>query len=178
VNSAILKNFVAFQLVWFASVLGAAKGYPLLGPLLLIPLLAWHLSTANRPVQELRLLLISLLVGTLFEVIPVIKGWIAYPEGTLFGVLPPLWMLGLWLLFAITLNVSLRWMRRYLPVAVLFGLIGAPLAYWGGSRLGAFHITAPLPYTVTLALAWGGLMPFLIKISEHYDGFAGAKHVG
>ena len=41
------------------------------------------------------------------------------------------------MVFATTLNVSLRRLRRFLFAAVVLGGIVGPLAYWGGARLGA-----------------------------------------
>ena len=45
----MVVNFVAFQVGWFACVLGAARGWPLLGPLVALAILAPMAWTSPRP---------------------------------------------------------------------------------------------------------------------------------
>lgn len=71
--------------------------------------------------------------------------------------LPPPWLLGLWLLFASTLNHSLSWLQNRPWQAAVAGGLGAPLSYLAGARLDAltldpFHL--PL-----LALLWAAILP-------------------
>ncbi|MFM9914125.1 MAG: DUF2878 domain-containing protein [Methylophilaceae bacterium] len=167
----VIKNIAAFQVGWFACVLGGAHGLPWLGLVIAALVLTLHLFHAHQPRQELYLLIWVFLLGVLFDSVLLNLGWIVFPHDGL-GILPPLWMLTLWLLFATTLNVSLRWMRGRAWLAALFGLIGGPMAYWGGSGLGALQLAAPLPMTIALALGWAVLMPLFFKLSTRYDGFA------
>ena len=77
----------------------------------------------------------------------------------------------LWMLFATTLNVSLRWLRRMPAAAVVLGALGGPLAYWGGARLGGMTFAAPLAATVVLAVGWAVLTPAMVWLSRRFDGF-------
>ena len=52
-----LINIVAFQGVWFTSVLGAAHGRPWLGALAFVPFLAWQLRSSSDPGYDLRALI-------------------------------------------------------------------------------------------------------------------------
>ncbi len=52
---AMLINFIAFQVGWFSSVIGAAKQMPWLGPLVLLFVLAIHFKQARRPHFEMAL---------------------------------------------------------------------------------------------------------------------------
>jgi len=69
-------NFAGFQLGWFACVLGAANGMPWLGPVLAVPILGWHLSQASAPAIELKLILTTAVVGSLFDQSLLSLGWI------------------------------------------------------------------------------------------------------
>jgi hypothetical protein len=171
----IAINFVGFQLAWFACVLGGARGWQWLGPALVVLLTAWHLKSSCNPLVELRLLLIGSMLGIVFDQILLTSGWIDYPSASVSTsswpnwLLPP-WMMALWLIFCTTLNVSMRWLRAYPMVAVLFGAIGGPLAYWSGAKLGAMIWLQPLHATIALALGWAVLMPLLVKLASIHDG--------
>ena len=80
-------------------------------------------------------------------------------------------MFMLWAIFATALNVSLRWMRGKLIIASLFGLIGAPLSYFSGVKLGAMLHPATPAFYIAIGIGWALIMPTLILFSERYDGF-------
>ncbi|MBA3696570.1 MAG: DUF2878 domain-containing protein [Methylotenera sp.] len=85
--------------------------------------------------------------------------------------LVPAWILGLWLDFSTTLNVSLRWMHGRYLVAILFGAIGGPLAYIGAEKLGAVILHGNPSYIV-LSLGWAVITPLLLSFAVRFDGFA------
>ena len=168
----MLVNIACFQAGWFACVLGAAYGMPWLGPLVALPVIALHLYQADNSRPEIALLLIAAGLGSLFDQSLLSLGLIRFTSGSLHGYLLPLWMLTLWLLFATTLNVSLRWMRGRPFVAIVFGLIGGPLAYLGGAKLGAMELLQTATLIAALAIGWGVFMPALQWLSTRLDGFA------
>lgn len=161
-------NVVLFQLVWFAAVVGAARGLFWLGPLLLIPTLAIHLYLQKERPGEVKLLLTAGVLGFLFDS-ALMAGSVFTPLQHLFPApFSPPWMICLWLNLAATLNVSLAWLRgRYLWAAA-FGAIGGPLAYYSGARLGA---TVALPTTtglLVLAVGWGLMVPLLLWLAKAF----------
>ena len=166
-----LINFLAFQLGWFACVLGAAHGVPWAGTGIALAIVAWHLTRAGQPRQELILVVAAAGIGALWDSLLPALGWIQYPNGVLFAGTAPHWMVALWMLFATTLNVSLAWLKRSLPLAIAFGAIGGPLAYFGGARLGALVFVEPIHALVALAIGWAVLTPVLVIIARRYDGF-------
>lgn len=168
-NAAI--NFVGFQLGWFACVLGAANQLPWLGIVVAIPILGWHLWQANNPRLEIALMLIATVFGSLFDQSLLSLGLIEFAPNSWPSALLPAWMMVLWMLFVTTLNVSLRWMRDKYVISILFGLIGGPLAYWGGTKLGAMHLLKPTAILITLSLGWGVFMPVLLWLSARLDGY-------
>ncbi len=55
--------------------------------------------------------------------------------------------------------------------ALLAGAIGGPLAYFAGNRLGAVDMPDTMMALVALALGWSIIMPLLMSLSRHLDGF-------
>jgi hypothetical protein len=168
-------NFIAFQLGWFACVLGAAHGHAWAGTGVALAIVAWHLGRASAPRRELVLILIAAGIGALWDSALAALGWVRYPNGVLIAGIAPHWIVALWMLFATTLNVSLGWLKRSMPLAAVFGAIGGPLAYLGGAKLGAMEWVEPGAALAALALGWAVLTPLLLQIARRYDGYRGPK---
>jgi Protein of unknown function (DUF2878) len=167
----MFANILAFQIGWFACVLGGAHDLPWVGTGIALVIVAWHLTRAARPKQELLLVLSAATIGALFDTLLVWLGWFTYSSGTLIAGTAPHWMVALWMLFATTLNLSLAWLKRRLFVAALFGAIGGPLAYLGGEKLGALNFASPTAGLIALAIGWALLTPLLAMIAQRFDGF-------
>ena len=166
----LLLNFLAFQVGWFSCVLGAANGYPLLGPIAVFMAATLHLALAYKPRRELVLILLAAVIGALFDTLLLQTGWLTYVNGMLWAGTAPYWIVAMWLLFATTLNVSLRWLRGNLFAAALLGLIGGPMSYYGGAKLGGLvFINMPAALTA-LAIGWAVVTPFLVWLSKRLDG--------
>ena len=166
----LLLNFVAFQLGWFACVVGAARGWPLTGTAIAAVIVAWHIVRAARPAQELKLALFALLIGVLWESSLIALGLIDFTSGTLLAGLAPPWILALWALFATTLNLSLGWLKQRWLLAALLGAVAGPLSYWAGVRFGAVQFVAPWPSLTALSLGWALMTPLLVRLAHRYDG--------
>ena len=175
-----IANFVAFQLGWFAVVLGAAYGWPWIGTAAALAIVAWHVTRAPRPSAELVLVVSAAAIGALWDSALAALGLVVYPHGMLVEGTAPHWIVALWMLFAATLNVSLGWLKRSLALAAAFGALGGPLAYLAGAKLGALAMPQPVPATAALALGWALLTPLLVIVARRHDGFArsGAKALG
>lgn len=78
----------------------------------------------------------------------------------------------LWLGFASTLNVSLRWMHGRYWIGVLFGAVGGPLSYLAAEKLGAISMLQPQGLLITLAAGWAVMMPAMLWIAPKLNGFA------
>ncbi len=174
-RSSLLLNVLGFQVGWFACVLGAARGRPWLGPLVALPILLLHLRSAARPGREALLLAAAGLLGLVLDSALVLAGRLSFAQGVLVAGLAPDWMVTLWVLFATTLNVSLRWLRGLLPLAALLGAVGGPLAYLAGVRLGAGEVLEPawLGY-LAVAAVYALATPALLALARRLDGFAPA----
>lgn len=171
----VLRNVVAFQTGWFACVLGGAHAMPWIGPLLAAFIVALHLRGAANWQKELQLIAILGLCGSLFDQFLLSLGWIQYPASGWPVWLLPFWMTCLWMLFATTLNVSLRWLHGHHFIALLFGLLGGPLAYLAGQKLGAMQLLEPAKVLLVLGVFWGLMMPAMQRLAAGLDGYNTSK---
>ncbi|MEZ5583023.1 MAG: DUF2878 domain-containing protein [Candidatus Competibacteraceae bacterium] len=166
----ILLNFLAFQFGWLACVLGGAYGLPWLGTGLAMALIAAHIRWTANPRRELILILTIGVLGAAWDSLLVALGWLIYPSGTLIAGTAPHWIVAMWMLFATTLNVSLRWLHGRLLLATVLGALGGPLAYFAGYRLGGVEFSQLWVGLTALGLGWAVLMPLLTVLAERFDG--------
>ena len=162
-----LINYLLFQAGWFVCVLGAAAGHPWAAAVAGFILVLVHLALVRNRGQEGLLLLLSLLLGICVDAFHIHTGVLSFPIGSIHPALPPLWILALWLQFAMTLHYSLGWLTgRYILGAFLGGVSGA-LAYWAGVRFGAALFTADLfRCLLQIGLSWAVVMVLLIRAAN------------
>jgi hypothetical protein len=162
---AVAANVVLFQLGWFACVLGAAHGYALEGALVALAIVAAHIALAAHPARELALVAAAAATGALADSLLAASGWLRYDAGVLVEGTAPYWIVAMWALFAITLNVSMRALRSRLWLGALLGLVGGPAAYYAGANLGALTLVQLLPALAALAAVWALAMPLLFSLA-------------
>jgi hypothetical protein len=169
---AVVVNVIAYQCAWFASVLSTAAQRPVIGMIVVLVVVLWHLRTAVAPWRELRLVAIAALAGAVFESLLFASGWVQREPALLLGSFTPLWMVALWAAFATTLNVSLRALRQHRVLSAALAAAGAPLAYHAGASMGALHWVDETSALVAIAAGWALLTPLLMKTALRFDGFA------
>lgn len=165
-------NFIVYQATWLAGVIAAARGQAALGTLIVAAAIAVHLWLAPQRAPEVRLILVALAVGLAWESLLVSLGMFRYVSGTFVDGLAPYWILALWAQFATTLNLSLAWLKGRPWTGVVFGLLGGPLAYYAGFRLGALD-SPDLPLALVLqGIGYAVFVPLLCALAVRWDGFA------
>lgn len=172
----LIINFILFQVAWFACVIGAGKGIPWFGVAVTAAALLWHFYQAKHLKSEFLLMLSALLIGASFDQAMLSFGLIDYVNNGWSSALVPVWILALWLAFTSTLNVSLRWMRGKQFIAIAFGAIGGPMAYYGAEKLGAVMLHGAQSY-ISLSIGWAIITPLLLAVSNKFDGFATHQNV-
>lgn len=160
---AFLANLVSFQVCWFAFVWGGATGRWWLGFIPLALFMAWQLKASRWPRSDLALMGMALGLGLVVETTMAATGLFRYASPIPSEQLAPLWMLGMWINFGLTINHSMDWFKDRLALAAVFGLVGGPLTYWiAGRAWGALVIADPQwPALLVLGVAWGIAMPLL-----------------
>jgi hypothetical protein len=164
---AWLPNALGFQAVWCAAVGGAAAGLWWAGPLALLVFAALQLTFSTVRGADLQLMAIAALLGFGVDSLWVQLGWIEFGSPQPWAAAAPVWIVAMWVGFALTLNHSLSALKRHAGVAIAFGLVGGPLAYWiAASVWQAARIDAGwMPY-VALAVSWGAITPLLLHVAD------------
>jgi hypothetical protein len=128
-------------------------------------LLLLHLGTRSTRTARriLALALASAVFGLVFDSLLIVFGvyepvrWIVpHPFATI-------WLLALWVNFALIADIPLRWLQRHLFLAAVCGGIFGPTAYLTAERLEVIEIGRPTTAcTVALVVAWAlGLAIFM-----------------
>jgi len=171
----LLVNIAVFQIAWLLSVIGGAQQMPWLGPVAALIALILHLSAARKPFEEVLLVLICGMIGAGFDSILVATGWVTYKAGLFSENFAPYWIITMWMLFAMTLNVSMRWLRGKPKLAALLGFYGGPASYIAGQALGGIILVNQTAALAALAIGWAVMMPMLMCLAENLDGMPGRR---
>jgi hypothetical protein len=166
----LIINLVAFQVAWFACVLGGAHGLPWLGVGVVAIVAGLHLRLSSNPGRESVLLVLVGLIGAVWDGLLVRFGFLEYPSGMILPWLAPVWIIAMWVSFATMLNVTLSWLKGRWYLATLFGAIGGPLAFFAGHRLGAVEFPDLFLAMAALAAGWSFLTPMMLWMARRFDG--------
>lgn len=161
-------NYLGLQIGWFACALGAARGFPWVGPLVVSIYLALHLWWSSDRLRELRFILIAGVFGMAIDSLKKASGLISYAsEFPPSNWLAPIWIIAMWMLFSSTLNGSLAWLQGRYALAAVLGAIFGPLSYIAGARMGAIVFNHNMTLTIgVLALVWASVIPALAWLAR------------
>jgi len=155
-------SFAFMQVGWFACVLGAARGYPWLGPAVVFFGLAIHVRTQPRGarVKEVLILALAAVLGFAVDT-ALLRCGVMSVAG---AAVSPAWLVALWptLGAATARGGSLGSLERRPIVGVLLGALGGPFAYDAGARLGAIGLAeSRLGALAIIGAAWSLVLPTL-----------------
>ncbi|GIT40805.1 MAG: hypothetical protein Ct9H300mP9_6550 [Candidatus Neomarinimicrobiota bacterium] len=107
-----LINILGFRAGWWSCVLGAQKGLPYMGPVVMGVFLIYHYFWGSRELKEFVLIIIFAVVGTLIDTGLPLSGAFTYQGGYAPDVvLAPLWITAMWCGFVATVNHSMPWLK-------------------------------------------------------------------
>jgi hypothetical protein len=159
-------NALGFQMGWWACVAGVGLGLEIPALLFCSVLIGIHLFFSSLRSTEIKVALIACLAGVVIDsalqYASVINfyGWALSP-------LSPFWLWMLWVLFALTLNASLAFLKQApLILSAMAGLVFGPLTYIAGAKLGAAFFDNTLTHVAILGLTWMLAMPALVKMAQ------------
>ncbi len=143
-----LPQLVAHQAAWWTCVL--VMGWT--GPLSMAAFVGLHLALVREEAAaELRLVVRSMVIGVVLDSLLAWWGAVSYEGGPLVG-LSPLWLVAIWAGFGATLRHSQSLFVRSRWHAIATGAAGGPMAYLGGSKLGALSVHGTMGYVAVGAL--------------------------
>lgn len=145
-------NFLWFQFGWWALVLTATHGQSGLGLIVVFVLLGIHFQWVSKnKKRDLVLLVTCASLGISGDFLLIQIGVFTIPPPAPFF---PLWLLGMWLLFPLTLPHS---MERFLKNAFFIPLLAlaAGFSYYAGTHFQILITNDPVPQNLLIAsLAW------------------------
>ena len=165
----ILINFILFQVGWFCCVISAARQLEWLALLSIGTVIVIHLFLVKDRVSELQLILVAGMTGLLLDSTLITLGVFTPTSNFSYHGIAPLWLVGMWMLFGMTLNHSLRWLYQRYVLAALMGFVFAPIAYLAGQRLGAITFPtdgSPLISLLIIGACWMLVAPLLLLSSK------------
>jgi hypothetical protein len=163
-------NLALLKLGWVACVFGAAAGRPGIGVAVIAVAVAVHLARSENRAGEVRLLFSAAVIGLIWETLLVSGGVLAYGDGSFQQGLAPYWIVGMWILFATTMNVGMRWLRRSPAVAAIAGAVGGPVSFLAGEKAGAVSFGDPVVSLAIIAAGWALLLPLLVSLAQTFEG--------
>jgi len=166
-----LLNFILFQLAWFAAIIGGAAGYDGLAALPAVIVVMLHLGL-NRSLWRGELWLIAgvTLLGLIVETAFISLGALHYAGSEAGAMLPPLWILALWLAFGTLPNGSLHWLKGKTLLQIGLGAALGPLSYVAGVRLGAATLGEPEWLSIiVIGIGWGLAMPIMFRLAKRLE---------
>jgi hypothetical protein len=163
----LIKNFIGFQIGWFACVVGAAQGYPLVAVAVASIIVILHLLRDNNLYSELCLIISAVFIGIIWESLLLASGWLAYASSGSANI-APIWLVAMWALFATTINHSMAWLKNRYFLALLLGAVFGPLAFIAGENLGAVVFLDRTMALTLLAVGWAVLMPLLLWLAQQF----------
>jgi hypothetical protein len=164
----LVANALCFQLVWLATVAGAAHGLWWAGPVAALLFAAWQVPLSDAPAADLKLMGIAALGGFVIDSALVIGGLLIFTTPVPWEWAAPVWIVALWVAFALTLNHSLAGLKKRPGLAVALGLLGGPLAYWIAARAwNAVELNgSALVALLAIGLIWAVITPLLLALAE------------
>lgn len=163
-----LVAVVVVQLGWLANVIGASHELAFFGPVVVLVLSTLHCAYSVTWRDDLRLMVGLALVGTVLDSAQSALGFMTFYGRPLSwpGWLAPPWIIALWFHFGTLRWAFFRPVSRRPWLAALAGALGAPVAYWAGTRLDAAAF-GPSPWLTVLSLAtvWAVLLPVAAHVT-------------
>jgi hypothetical protein len=165
-----ILNLVVFYAGWIACVTAAAAGQQWIAIAACLAVVGVHLISSPEPGSELKLVAAAGLIGLIAESLLMGTGAARYAMSDVSAVLPPWWLVSLWMAFGTTLNVSLAWLRERHLLAALLGLAAAPPSYYAAAQIGAMELALPVGRSLMLVgLAWAAALPLLLAVATRLE---------
>ena len=167
-----IVNAVSFQLVWIACVGGGGAGIWWLGPLAVLVFGVWQVSTSRFRRSDVLMVLVAAPLGMAVDSLFIATGLLQYPEPGPWGAnLAPIWIVALWIGFALTLNHSLAWLKGKALLALVVGGIAGPFSYWvGATTWRAVEFTeSTIVVLAALLIVWAVATPALVLTADRFN---------
>ena len=166
-----ITNFILFQIAWFAAIIGGASGWPLMGSVPALVVVAIHLVLNRNQLSREAVLIVGVtLLGVIVETCFVSLRALHYVGTSTDAVLPPIWIIALWFAFGTLPHGSLSWLSKRVWVQAFLGAVFGPLSYVGGVKLGAATMPVPMMGSIIIiSVGWALAMVLMFQMADRLD---------
>ncbi len=151
-------HLLIFKLGWFVAVVGGANWV-----VWQVLLVAAAVVVVRPSVSVAGLVLAAAAMGVLRDAGLAIGGVLELRGGAM-----PVWLVLLWVQFALVLHRGMHWLAKLSqPVQVMVGVVTGTLAYFAAVSLGAGSLGGDLPVAAAwavIAVTWGALLCLQIRL--------------
>ena len=162
----ITLNALLFKIGWWSCVILGSQNQANLAFVLGLCLLMIHFMYVSiHRVRDLKVIISITAVGFVIDSLLSYLGVFQFPQNAENNFFAPIWLVSLWMLFATTLEYSLRKLENKPWSSFLFGFLGGPVSYAAGR--GFEILVFPNHFYISLlivGLIWGLLVPGLYSI--------------
>jgi len=166
-------NAAGYQAAWIAATAGAARGWWWAGPAAALAFATWQLAASRERRADALLVCGAAAIGFAVDSAFARSELIGYAAAVPWPGLAPVWIVALWMCFALTLNHSLAYLKRHALAGAALGAVGAPLAYSAAAGLGALVLAEPESALAALAVVWALVVPLLARAALALSPSAG-----
>lgn len=153
-------NVVMFNGAWLCCVLGGNQ----IAIATALTVVMLHLRFIADDWREVLLVIQVVVLGFFVDSMLIRSGVIVLSNDVL---IPPVWLICLWIVFSTLLNHSLRWLQSQLFIAVLLGGLMAPFSYYAGIRLTNVSLAEPEAWSLGfVAVAWAVAFPMCLWLAQ------------
>ncbi len=163
-----LIHAMLLNALWFSVVLGVAYQHQLTAVVVFV-LMVLVTAYEGWERSDWMALLIGLMVGVILDGFLQVSGWVDYGQwfkGSQW--LPPYWILMLWMGFALSLKIGMRWLFKHYWLGAIFLIIGAPLSYFSADKLGAVVLQKPTAVMLLIAVGWWFYFSVLYGVNKSW----------
>lgn len=166
-SKPLIINAILFQVTWFACVLGSAKGLVWPAILSCLALIIYQLQPNHRHPSDLKLVGLGIAIGLVTDTAWIQLEFMNFTEQSPFEEITPIWVIILWIAFALTVNHSLSWLNKHPVLPAAAGLVFAPFSYLAGLKLGAVeYLNDVVLVSACLGITWAITMTILVQASK------------
>ena len=166
----VIANISLLNLLWLTSVIGAANDLIWPAAIMLVILLGFNYIYAGLKQLDYKIIAVSVIAGLLIDGVMMHQGWVIYaynhPD---LGLIPPLWIMMLWVGFGATIRIGMQWLLSNPLIGGLIMMIGAPLSYVSAGKLGAAVVPDLWQAMVFIGLCWLLYFMFIVYLTQEKE---------
>lgn len=171
-KKAVFINFFTFYVAWWAMLISHWKNQPAIGWLIFLLALVVHFFRVSINKKKDAMEVVAIAVAGIFLDSALGAGGILTFHDSFSTIIAPLWLMGIWVLFATTISYTFVLIRNKVLAQVVVGGFFAPVSYITGAKFGLLSTFQPFgTYYLIHGACWLVFFPLCFYISKKLKGF-------